>query len=69
MLLHPRLINKNNNYDNNVFILHSPDRWVEPVVEDDTYVDVVDVDRGDRGFMSFDNSNVVVGVLEVVDVS
>ena len=58
------------NYDNSMFcLLHLPDRLVEPVVEDDTYVeyDVVDVDRGGRGFMLI---NVVVGVLDgFVDVS
>ena len=27
-------------------LLHSPDRMVEPVVEDDVEYDVVDVDRG-----------------------
>ena len=47
-----------------------PGGLVEPVVEDDI-VDVVDVDRGDRGlFVLFDDGNVVVSVLnEVVDVS
>ena len=49
------------NYDNSMFcLLHSPDRLVEPVVEDDTYVellyDVVDIDRGGH----------VVGVLDGV---
>ena len=45
----------------------SPDGLVEPVVVYDTYVDIVD---GGRGFMFFDEGNVVFGVLdEVVDVS
>ena len=52
------------------FLLHSPGGLVEPVVEDDAYVDVVDFDRGDHGSVLFDNSNVVGGVFnEVVDVS
>ena len=51
------------------FLLHLPDGLVKPVVEDDTYVEynVVDVDRGGRGFMLI---NVVGGVLDgFVDVS
>ena len=59
-----------NNFIYNIMfcLLHSPGGLVEPVVEDDTYVDVVDVDRSGCGFML---GNVVVfGVLdEVVDVS
>ena len=53
------------------FLLHSPGGLVEPVVEDDIYVeyDVVDVDRGDHGFMLFDDGNVVIIVLDEVDVS
>ena len=59
-------------YDNNFiytgFLLYLPGGLVKPVVEDDI-VDVVDVDRGDHGFMLFDDGNVVVSVLDEVDVS
>ena len=49
------------------YIIHSPhpDGLVEPVaVENGTYLkyDVVDVARSGRGFMLFDDSNVVFGV-------
>ena len=60
------------NYDNAMFLLHLPDGLVKAVVEDDTYVeyDVVDVDRGGRGFMLINDGNVIVGVLDgFVDVS
>ena len=50
-----------------VFLLQLPGGLVETVVEDDI-VDV-DVDRGDHGFMLFDDGNVVVSVLDEVDVS
>ena len=59
-------------YDNNFvytgFLLYLPGGLVETVVEDDI-VDVVDVDRGDHGFMLFDDGNVIVSVLDEVDVS